>query len=164
MSGMSADTAPDDLLGLIKALKDDPQHDTILFHFTDRFFMPPEDPLEIVPVLASMGRIGETLEEMAAFGKKAVRELIENGARDEDLIDHALRHKQEFYARLLHKATLFTGFGFDGLSTLRLAARSLQRLQPATAVIIPCWLFYLKPPSCFTAGCVAEIPVQPEVS
>jgi hypothetical protein len=72
MSGMSADTFPDDMLGLIKALKDDPAHDFILFHFTERFFMPPEDPEAIIPLFAETGIVQKILLQIVgdeAFGK-----------------------------------------------------------------------------------------------
>jgi len=103
MSGMSADTCPDDMLGLIKALKDDPHHDFILFHFTDRFFMPPEDPEAIIPLFAEMGIVPKALTQI--IGEDAFRKLIRKNPTDDDLLNEARRHRGAFHKKLLEKAT-----------------------------------------------------------
>ena len=103
MSGMSADTSPDDMLGLIKALKDDPHHDFILFHFTDRFFMPPEDPEAIIPLFAELGIVPKALNQI--LGEETFRKLIRKNPTDEDLLNEARKHKGAFHKKLLEKAT-----------------------------------------------------------
>jgi excisionase family DNA binding protein len=100
---MSADTFPDDMLGLIKALKDDPAHDFILFHFTDRFFMPPEDPEAIIPLFAEMGIVPKALAQI--IGEDAFRKLIRKNPTDEDLLNEARKHRDVFHKKLLEKAT-----------------------------------------------------------
>ena len=103
MSGMSADTSPDDLIGLIKTLKREPAHDTILFHFTDRFFMPPEDPEAIIPLFAEMGIVPKALIQI--IGEEAFRKLIRKNPTDDDLLNEARKHGDVFHKKLLEKAT-----------------------------------------------------------
>jgi excisionase family DNA binding protein len=103
MAGMSADTSPDDMLGLIKALKDNPAHDFILFHFTDRFFMPPEDPEAIIPLFADMDIVPKILLQIV--GEDAFRKLIRKNPTDDDLLNEARKHRAVFHKKLLEKAT-----------------------------------------------------------
>jgi hypothetical protein len=103
MAGMSADTSPDDMLGLIKALKDDPAHDFILFHFTDRFFMPPEDPEAIIPLFADMDIVPKILLQIV--GEDAFRKLIRKTPTNDDLLNEARKHRAAFHKKLLEKAT-----------------------------------------------------------
>ena len=107
MAGMSADTSPDDMLGLIGALKDNPAHDFILFHFTDKFFMPPEDPEAIIPLFAEMGIVPKVLAQI--IGEEAFRKLIRKNPTDDDLLNEARKHRDVFHKKLLEKATFEAG-------------------------------------------------------
>jgi excisionase family DNA binding protein len=103
MAGMSADTSPDDMLGLIGALKGDPAHDFILFHFTDRFFMPPDDPEAVIPLFAETGIVPKVLAHI--LGEEVFRKLIRKNPTDDDLLTEARKHKGVFHKKLLEKAT-----------------------------------------------------------
>lgn len=100
---MSADTAPDDMLGLIKALRNDPAHDFILFHFTERFFMPPEDPEEIIPLFENTGIVPKTL--LKIIGETAFRKLLRTNPDDDVLLREARKHREAFHRKLLDIAT-----------------------------------------------------------
>jgi hypothetical protein len=103
MAGMSADTFPDDMLGLIKALKDDPAHDFIVFHFTDRFFMQPKNPEEIIPLFAEIDIVPKILLQIV--GAEAFGKLLRKNPTDAALLNEARKHKDVFHKKLLEKAT-----------------------------------------------------------
>jgi len=100
---MCADRHKDDMEGLIRALDDSSQYQQIIFHFTDQFLMPPDDPEILLPHLNATKILNHVLTEV--MGDDAVQDQFKD-ATEGALLEAAHEHSDILHHTILHQATL----------------------------------------------------------
>jgi hypothetical protein len=102
MSGMCADSFPDDMLGLIRALDDSSQYKQVVIYPAGNFLHPPDDPEILLPLLDA-GKIARiTLEEVS--GEEDLARI--DSASPDELLAAARNHTDIFHQVILRLGTL----------------------------------------------------------